>query len=74
MRKRKIAIAVVVLAALATVVWLVFFRGSDVEDLAAAGTVEATSADLGFQVSGRIAAVTVDEGARVGAGDVLARL
>lgn len=74
MRKRKIAIAVVVLVALATVVWLVFFRGSDVEGLAAAGTVEGTSADLGFQVSGRIAAVAVEEGAHVGAGDVLARL
>lgn len=42
--------------------------------LAASGTVEATEAALGFQVPGRIVAVTVHEGERVHVGDTLATL
>ncbi len=40
----------------------------------ASGTVEATEADLGFQIPGRLVAVDVLEGATVAAGDTLARL
>ncbi len=42
--------------------------------LQASGTVEATEAQLGFPVAGRIEAVTAREGDRVAAGDELARL
>ncbi|HVZ78385.1 MAG TPA: efflux RND transporter periplasmic adaptor subunit [Gemmatimonadaceae bacterium] len=40
----------------------------------ASGTVEATQADLGFQVAGRIARIVPHEGDRVRAGDTLAFL
>ena len=43
-------------------------------DLDASGTVEATEAQLGFQVPGRIEAIRVREGDRVQAGDTLAML
>ncbi len=42
--------------------------------LVASGTVEATDAKLGFQLSGRLAEVAVREGDRVAAGAPLARL
>lgn len=42
--------------------------------LEASGTVEATEADLGFQIPGRIVAVTPREGDRVRRGDTLAVL
>ena len=47
-------------------------RGADV--ITASGTVEATEADLGFQVPGRIDTIAVREGDRVRAGQELARL
>ena len=47
-------------------------RGTDV--ITASGTVEATEADLGFQVPGRIDTIAVREGDRVRAGQELARL
>ncbi len=48
--------------------------GADPGALEASGTVEATEADLGFQIPGRLAAVTPREGDAVAAGDTLARL
>lgn len=44
------------------------------EGLEASGTVEATEADLGFQVPGKLTEVRVREGARVSRGDTLALL
>ena len=38
------------------------------------GNVDIRSVDLGFRVPGRIATITVDEGAKVTAGEILARL
>src|SRR5690606_23480491 len=50
-------------------------NGADESDaITASGTVEATEADLGFQVGGRIASIEVREGDRVEPGAVLARL
>lgn len=43
-------------------------------DLAASGTVEATDAQLGFQIAGRLVVVAPREGERVAAGAELARL
>jgi len=69
-----------VVAPLALVVILVLVaipflrRAAERGRLTASGTVEATEAQLGFQVPGRIDSVRVREGDRVRAGDVLATL
>ncbi len=47
---------------------------ADAAGLVASGTVEATDAQLGFQVPGRIARLAPQEGDRVAAGDELATL
>jgi HlyD family secretion protein len=47
-------------------------RGDDA--LQASGTVEATDADLGFQIAGRVTTIAVDEGDSVTSGAELARL
>lgn len=72
--KRRIGIAVVAVAAIALVAYLVLGGSGEGERLEASGTVEATEADLGFDMPGRIAGVTVREGDRVAAGELLARL
>jgi HlyD family secretion protein len=67
-----VAAAIVVVAAGA---WWLTRNGSSASDvLFASGTVEATDADLGFQLPGRIAAVDAREGERVSSGAELARL
>ncbi|HSJ25257.1 MAG TPA: efflux RND transporter periplasmic adaptor subunit [Longimicrobiales bacterium] len=73
MKRVRVAIVVVALALLAVAGW--YARGTDGESgLVATGTVEATTADLGFQAGGRIEAVLVVEGEAVAAGQELARL
>ncbi|HEU5207992.1 MAG TPA: HlyD family efflux transporter periplasmic adaptor subunit [Longimicrobiales bacterium] len=73
--KRRIPIAVAVVLLLGLAAWLLFGRSASASDtLEASGTVEATTADLGFQAPGRIAEVNAEEGARVGAGALLAKL
>lgn len=72
-RKRVVPVVVVAVAAVSVAVWLMR-RGDDGEVLAASGTVEATDADLGFGIAGRIAVIEAREGDRVRAGQVLARL
>jgi len=76
MKRTRIVAAVVVLLVLVTVVWLLFGRngGGDNNAITASGTVESTEADLGFELAGRIAEITVREGDRVTGGQVLARL
>lgn len=66
-------VAVLLVAAVGS--WL-FLRGRAVESggVIASGTVEATEADLGFQMAGRVLAVSVGEGEAVRRGDELARL
>lgn len=72
-RIRIIVPVVVVLAAVAA--WLLVRNGGgDGAGLAASGTVEGTEADLGFQVPGRVAEVSVQEGDVVSGGQVLAVL
>jgi HlyD family secretion protein len=67
-----IALAVVVVAVAA---WYLFLRGNGGGgELDASGTVEATDAQLGFQVAGRIDTILVREGDAVSAGQLLARL
>ena len=71
---RKVIAPVVVVVALAAVGALVLWPDGGGDGLDASGTVEATEADLGFNLPGRIAEVAVREGERVGSGQVLARL
>jgi HlyD family secretion protein len=73
-RARIIAAAVVAVLVVVVVGWLVLGRRGGTEALTAAGTVETTDADLGFQVAGRITEVAAVEGQQVGAGAMLARL
>jgi HlyD family secretion protein len=69
----KVALPLLILAAV--VAWVVLRReGIDEGLLIASGTVEATEADLGFHVSGRVLEVTASEGDAVSAGQELARL
>jgi HlyD family secretion protein len=72
-RERIIALVVVLLVA-ATATYLLAFRNASAAEPPVSGTVEATDADLGFQVPGRIATVVPHEGDRVKAGDTLALL
>jgi HlyD family secretion protein len=72
--KRRIAIAGAVAAAAVVVAFFTFRTASEGRDLVASGTVEATTADLGFQVPGRLEEVLVREGDHVSRGQLLARL
>jgi HlyD family secretion protein len=64
----------VLLVVIAAVAAVVIARRGDGRDLAAAGTVEATEAQLGFMVPGRIETVAVHEGDAVRRGQPLATL
>ncbi len=72
--KRILPIVAGVLVVAAVVYFTVFRTGTSPADLPISGTVEATEADLGFQLPGRIATVGPHEGDRVRAGDTLAML
>ncbi len=75
MKDKRLIIIPVALVLLALTGWLIWRGGgSDAERIEASGTIEGTEADLGFQVGGRVAEVSVREGDRVAAGAVLARL
>ncbi len=65
-------IAVPLLLIVAAVVFVLLRGGSDDGVVEASGTVEATEADLGFQIPGRIEHIAVDEGDPVVSGDELA--
>lgn len=73
--KKRIRIVVPVLLGVAVTGWLLT-RGDGAPEgtLAASGTVEATTAELGFQIAGRIATIGVDEGDMVSESQELARL
>ncbi len=77
MNRRRIAIIAVVLAlaiaAIATSGFGLFAARGD-NGLRLNGNVDIREVDLGFRVSGRIAAIAVDEGAKVKAGQLLASL
>jgi HlyD family secretion protein len=63
----------IVLSAIVAV-WLALRGRGTGDELAASGTVEATEADLGFQVPGRIESIAPEEGDDVPAGAALAAL
>lgn len=76
MSPKKIVVPVLLLAVLSVAVfWFLRSRPAKSDDtLGASGTVEATDAQLGFQVAGRIESIAVHEGDLVQAGQELARL
>ena len=74
MKKRIIAVVVLVLIGVGAYAGFRYFRTDDNHALMASGTVEATEAQLGFQAPGRIDAVAVHEGDAVKQGQLLARL
>ena len=74
-KRRRVAFVAGAVAVVAAIVWLGFLRGAGARDaLAASGTVEATEARLGFQMTGRLERVVVREGDPVRQGDTLAVL
>lgn len=74
MRKRLMIAVPVLLVAGGLAWWLLAGGDGDEQGLAASGTVEATEADLGFQLPGRVAEIHVREGDAVSGGQELARL
>ena len=71
--KRLIIIPVLLIAVV--VAWLLLRNRNDADGvIEASGTVEATEADLGFQIGGRVAAINAREGDAVAGGAELARL
>ncbi|MDO8667183.1 MAG: efflux RND transporter periplasmic adaptor subunit [Gemmatimonadales bacterium] len=75
MDRRRILIPLAAIVAIAIALKLTVFRSDGADGgLEASGTVEATEAELGFQVPGRIEAILVREGDRVTADQELARL
>jgi HlyD family secretion protein len=75
MNKRlRVAIPMVVVIAAALILWLSVFRSGYNGAIVASGTVEATEADLGFQLAGRVERIAVREGDRVEQGQELAWL
>jgi HlyD family secretion protein len=70
----RVAVAVVALALVAVTLRLTVFRPAGAGVVLASGTVEATEADLGFQIAGRIERIAVREGERVRRGQELASL
>ena len=75
--KRRIAVVALALILLVGAVYAARWwshRGTNENELAVSGTVEATEARLGFQSAGRIVSIDVREGDRVAKGATLARL
>ncbi|MSR37184.1 MAG: HlyD family efflux transporter periplasmic adaptor subunit [Gemmatimonadetes bacterium] len=73
-RRMRVLVPVAVIAT-AVVIWLVMRnRNAGEAALDASGTVEATEADLGFQIPGRVARVGPHEGDAVAPGEELAAL
>ena len=73
-QRRRVIVALVVVAAAIVALIAILVPRSNGATIAASGTVEATEADLGFQIPGRIEQLHVDEGDNVAAGDELAAL
>jgi HlyD family secretion protein len=73
--KRRLAIVGVVVLIVAAVLITMAVRSGDADGIIeASGTVEATEADLGFQIPGRLEQITVREGDRLETGEAIAWL
>jgi len=75
MKKKKIIIAVIIIAVIAGILTINHFRNKkDDNVMVLSGNVEVTEANIGFKIPGRVVERPVDEGYRVKTGDLLARL
>jgi HlyD family secretion protein len=74
MNRLRIAVAVLVVGAVVVIAWLILGDTDRPGVIEASGTVEATEADLGFNLPGRIESIAAREGDSVVRGEVLARL
>src|SRR5688572_32679061 len=75
MKDKRLILVPIAVIVIAVVGWMLLERNSnDGDSISASGTIEGTEADLGFQVGGRVADVSVREGDAVHVGQVLARL
>ena len=75
MKDKRLILVPIAVIVIAVVGWMLLGRNRhDGDSISASGTIEGTEADLGFQVGGRVADVSVREGDAVHAGQVLARL
>ncbi len=74
LRRLLVLIPVVIIVIALLVRWRSLDTGAPGNILTASGTVEATEAQLGFQLTGRIAAIAAREGDRIGAAAEMARL
>ena len=76
MKKRRIGIIILVLAAVAAfLLWRAYFRKEAEEGvLLLSGNMEVTEWNIGFKIAGRVVERLVDEGDKVEKGQVLARL
>ena len=72
--KKKILVAALAGLAALAIFLVTQFSGDNSNGLLASGTIEATEAQFGFQVAGRIESIKVREGDAVKKGEVLARL
>jgi HlyD family secretion protein len=70
----RVALIAAVVAVLAFVTWRLLRGDGATEGIVASGTVEATDADLGFEIAGRVAEIAVREGDPVRSGERLAVL
>jgi HlyD family secretion protein len=73
-RKRRIILIVAGTVVAAALAYALLSRGRGADEFALYGNVDIREVSLGFRVAGRLAALAVDEGDTVHAGDVLARL
>ena len=75
MNRKVIPVIAVGVIGVAVASYMLLNGGDDIgEGIAASGTVEATEADLGFQLPGRIESIGVREGDAVAIGNTLAKL
>jgi HlyD family secretion protein len=74
MMKKKIVIAIIIALAIVIAIVIVVKKKGDNGTMKLSGNVEATEANVGFKMPGRVVALLVDEGSKVKAGDLLARL
>ena len=75
MSRKKVIVAALIVIAAAVVVWRLASRpAARPDELKVSGTIEVTDVEVSFKVSGRVKERLVDEGDRVAAGQVIARL
>lgn len=74
MRRKQIAISVVVALLSAAAAYLLLRGGDGTDGIRVSGNIEATTVEVSFKIPGRIAERTVDEGMKASAGQLVARL